>query len=132
MYSRDLSDKVKSGISAGIKRGDYYAGCMVYGYQKTLDGRGMVVDEGAAVTVRRIFKEMADGKDARTLAQELNAEGIPTRLAYKQEKGEQRGRHFETAIWNRNKIHTIVHNRVYIGDMVYRKAIRTKTGDRHK
>lgn len=132
MYSRDLSEKVKSGISAGIKRGDYYAGCMVYGYQKTLDGRGMVVDEGAAVTVRRIFKEMADGKDARTLAQELNAEGIPTRLAYKQAKGEQRGRHFETAVWNRNKIHTIVHNRVYIGDMVYRKAIRTKTGDRHK
>ncbi len=132
MYSRDLSGKIKSGISAGIKRGDYFSGCMVYGYQKTADGRSMEIDEGAAVTVRRIFREMAEGKDAKTLAAELNAEGVPTRLAYKQAKGEQRGRHYEADIWNRNKIHAIVHNRVYAGDMIYRKAIRTKPGDRRK
>lgn len=132
MYSRDLSGKIKSGISAAIKRGDYFSGCIMYGYQKTADGRNLEIDEDAAVTVRRIFREMAEGKDARTLAQELNAEKIPTRLAYKQAKGEQQGRHFETAVWNRNKIHTIVHNRVYAGDMIYRKAVRTKTGDNHK
>lgn len=132
MYSRELSVKIRSGISAGMKRGDYFSGCMVYGYRKSADGRNMEIDEGAAATVRRIFREMAEGKDAKTLAAELNREGVPTRLAYKQAKGEQRGRHFEADIWNRNKIYAIVHNRVYTGDMIYRKAIRTKPGNRHR
>ena len=61
-------------------------------------------------------------KDAKTLAIELNAEGVPTRLTYKQAKGEQLNRHYKADIWNRNKIHSIIHNRVYQGDMVYRKA----------
>ncbi len=33
MYSRDLSEKVKSGVTTCMKRGEYYAGCMVYGYK---------------------------------------------------------------------------------------------------
>jgi len=35
-------------------------------------------------------------------------------------------------IWNRNKIHSIIHNRVYQGDMVYRKAVRTQIGCKQK
>ena len=132
MYSRDLSEKVKSGVTTCMKRGEYYAGCMVYGYQKSSDGKRMEVDEGAAVTIRRIFQELADGKDAKTLAIELNAEGVPTRLTYKQAKGEQLNRHYKADIWNRNKIHSIIHNRVYQGDMVYRKAIRTQIGCKQK
>lgn len=132
MYSRDLSDKVKSGVTTCMKRGEYYAGCMVYGYQKSVDGKRMVIDEGAAVTIRRIFQELAEGKDAKTLAIELNAEGVPTRLSYKQTKGEQMNRHYEADIWNHNKIHSIIHNRVYQGDMVYRKAVRTQVGSKHK
>ena len=96
-----------------MKMGEYYAGCMVYGYQKSSDGKSMEVDEGAAVTIRRIFQELAGGKDAKTLAIELNAEGVPTRLTYKQAKGEQLNRHYKADIWNRNKIHSIIHNRVY-------------------
>ena len=115
-----------------MKRGEYYAGCMVYGYQKSSDGKRMEVDEGAAVTIRRIFQELADGKDAKTLAIELNAEGVPTRLTYKQAKGEQLNRHYKADIWNRNKIHSIIHNRVYQGDMVYRKAVRTQIGCKQK
>lgn len=132
MYSRDLSEKVKSGVTTCMKRGEYYAGCMVYGYQKSSYGKRMEVDEGAAVTIRRIFQELADGKDAKTLAIELNAEGVPTRLTYKQAKGEQLNRHYKADIWNRNKIHSIIHNRVYQGDMVYRKAIRTQIGCKQK
>ena len=132
MYSRDLSEKVKSGVTTCMKRGEYYAGCMVYGYQKSSDGKRMEIDEGAATTIRRIFRELADGKSAKTLAIELNAEGVPTRLAYKQSKGEQLNRHYKADIWNRNKIHSIIHNRVYQGDMVYRKAVRTKVGSKRK
>lgn len=132
MYSRDLSDKVKSGVKTCMKRGEYYAGCIVYGYQKSPDGKRMEVDREAAATIRRIFQEMAEGKNAKTLAIELNAEEVPTRLAYKQTKGEQLNRHYKADIWNRNKIHSVVHNRVYQGDMVYRKAVRSKVGCNRK
>ncbi len=132
MYSRDLSEKVKSGVTTCMKRGEYYAGWMVYGYKKSSDGKKIEIDEGAAGTIRRIFQELADGKDAKTLAIELNAEGVPTRLAYKQAKGEQLNRHYKADIWNRDKIHSIIHNRVYQGDMVYRKTIRTQVGCKRK
>lgn len=132
MYSRDLSDKVKSGVTACMERGEYYAGCIVYGYQKASDRKRIVIDEGAAVTIRRIFQEIAEGKDAKTLAMEFNAEGVPTRLAYKQAKGEQLNRHYRADIWDNNKIHSILHNRVYQGDMVYRKAVCTRVGCKYK
>ncbi|WP_300773730.1 recombinase family protein [uncultured Acetatifactor sp.] len=128
MYSRDLSEKVKSGVTTCMKRGEYHSGCMVYGYEKAEDGRGMAVDPAAAAVIRRIFQEIAGGKRANLLARELNEEGIPTRLAYKQGKGEQCGRHYQANIWNHDKIHSIIHNRVYQGDMVYRKSVRTKVG----
>lgn len=85
----------------------------MYGYQKSSDGKRMEVDEGAAVTIWHIFQELVDEKDAKTLAIKLNAEGVPTRLTYKQAKGERLNRHYEADIWNRNKIHSIFHNRVY-------------------
>ena len=46
MYSRDLSEKVKSGVTTCMKRGEYHSGCMVYGYEKAEDGRGMAVLPG--------------------------------------------------------------------------------------
>ena len=67
----------------------------------------MAVDPAAATVIRRIFQEIAEGKRANLLARELNEEGIPTRLAYKQGKGEQCGRHYQADIWNHNKIHSI-------------------------
>lgn len=132
MYSRDLSEKVKSGVQTCMRRGEYYAGCIVYGYEKAKEGKNICIDENAAIIIRRIFQDMAEGKSAKQIAIELNAEEVPTRLAYKQAKGEQVNRHYESDIWNRNKIHSIVHNEVYQGDMVYRKAIRPQMGKNSK
>lgn len=132
MYSKDLSRKIKSNVEVCMKRGEYHAGWIAYGYRKAKEGKGIVIDEEAARVVRRIFLEMAAGKDAKTLAQELNEEGVPTRLSYKQSKGEQLNRHYEADVWNRNKVHAIVHNEIYQGDMIYRKATRTSLGRNSK
>ncbi len=129
MYSRDLSKKIKSGVSVCMKRGEYHAGCIVYGYQKARQGKGIVVDEEAAKVVRHIFREIAQGKDAKSLARELNLEGIPGRLAYKQKKGEQLNRHYEETGWHPDKVRAVIRNQVYAGDMVYRKNSRARAGE---
>lgn len=134
MYSKDLSRKIKSNVEVCMKRGEYHAGWIVYGYRKAAEGKGIVIDEEAAKVVYRIFLEMAAGKDAKTLSKELNEEGVPTRLSYKQTKGEQQNRHYAAAVWNwnRDKIYSIVHNEIYQGDMIYRKASRPYMGKQGK
>ena len=132
MYSRDLSGKIKSGIDVCMSRGTYYTGCIVYGYRKTADGKGIEIDEDAAAVVKRIFREITEGKKAGMLAKELNQEGVLTRLAYKQLKGEQLNRDYNNNLWNHNKIHSIIHDEVYKGDMVYRKTSRTQVGNKKK
>ena len=132
MYSKDLSGKIKTGIQTCMERGDYYTGCMIYGYKKSLDKKSMVIDEEAATIIRRIFEDMAAGKDAKTLARELNEEGVLTKLAYKQTKGEQLNRNNKVDTWNRNKIYSIVHDEVYTGDMIYGKSLRMEVGKKKK
>lgn len=130
VYSRDLSGKVKSGVSVSMKKGEYHAGWIIYGYRKTEDGRGLAVDENAAAVVRRIFEEIAEGKTAKTVARQLNEEGIPTVLAYKQELGEQKNRQYEADIWNGGSITKMIRNEVYQGDMIYKKAVRPRVGSK--
>lgn len=132
MYSRDLSEKVKSGVAVCMKRGEYHAGCTVYGYKKLSDGKRIVIDYEAAEIIRRVFREIAAGIDAKTVAKKLNEDGVPTRLSYKQSKGEQINRHYKENIWDRNKIHSIIHNEVYQGDQIYRKSVRPQMGKKQK
>lgn len=129
-YSRDLSEKVKSGVFVSMKKGEYHAGWIVYGYRKSEDGRGLAVDENAAAVVRRIFEEIAAGKTSKNVARQLNEEGIPTVLAYKQAMGEQKNRQYEADIWNGGSITKMIRNEVYQGDMVYKKAVRPWVGSR--
>lgn len=53
-------------------------------------------------------------------------------MKYKQAKGEQLNRSYPADVWDRNKIYSIVHNRVYTGDLVYRRQVRVKVGDKKK
>ena len=51
-------------------------GTPAYGY-KNVDGR-MVIDEGKAYIVKRIFASVLEGKSGTKIASEPQAEGIPT------------------------------------------------------
>ena len=73
--SRSISENCKWGIRKRYERGET-GGCKIYGY-RTKDGN-LVIHEEEAVVVRRIFQMFLDGDSCYSIAQKLNAEGVPS------------------------------------------------------
>lgn len=84
LYSRDLSEKVKSSRRIQYKMGKYTAPYAFYGYSKDPDNKGhIVVDETAAEIVKRIFNMRRSGISSANIAKQLNKDGILTPAQYK-------------------------------------------------
>lgn len=87
-YCHDISVKTRSALAVKRKNGDYVGACPVYGYRKSEENRNqLVVDEYAARVVRDIFRAKIDGRSAKRIADELNALGVLSPLAYKISRG---------------------------------------------
>ena len=87
-YCHDISVKTRSALEVKRKKGDYVGACPVYGYRKSEENRNqLVVDEYAARVVRDIFRAKIDGRSAKRIADELNALGVLSPLAYKISRG---------------------------------------------
>lgn len=100
-------ENIKKRTSAGRKvkadRGGYAGGSVPYGY-RSVDGE-LVVDEGAAEVVRKVFILRSVGKKLQEIADMLNGEGIKT----------QRGKTFTCG-----SIQNILKNeKVYKGYLTY-------------
>ncbi|GFI65263.1 hypothetical protein IMSAG185_00860 [Lachnospiraceae bacterium] len=88
LYSRDLSEKVKSAVSIRQKQGSYNGGGIPYGYKLGEGKEGTFVPDGeAAEIVRRIFCMAAEGNTTFAIAARLNEEAIPTPGMYKKQHG---------------------------------------------
>jgi len=118
--------KVRSGQREAVRRGRS-AGGLSYGYavvKDRLDERGDPVrglrriDEAEAAIVRRIFAEYAAGVTPSVIIDRLNAERVPAPNG---------------GLWNVSMIsghrargNGILHNRLYIGDVVYNRVRMVK------
>ncbi len=79
LYLDDLRQKTHRGLAGQFGRGYHVGGvCLGYRSEPTPDGKGrrLVIDDGQAEIVRRIFAEFADGSSARAIVHRLNADGI--------------------------------------------------------
>ena len=77
LFLQDLAHKTRRGM-AGVIRDGRHAGGRAYGYRPIpgRPGEMEIVEEEAAV-VRRIVADYVAGKSPRTIAGDLNAEGVP-------------------------------------------------------
>ena len=96
------------------RNGQHTGGKPALGYM-VKDGRLEICEEEAA-TVRRIFKEYADGKSYREIIEGLNRDGLKTK----------RGNAFGT-----NSLHDLLHNEKYIGVLIYGQSPYREDGTRN-
>ena len=120
-YSRDLSHKVKSAVETRMRRGEYIGPYGFFGYRKDPeDVHKLVVDDEAAVIVRRIFRMVGEGMRRNEVVKVLNEEGVPTPAVYKQGKGCTRDWFPEgkKGGWNTSMVAKIIRDERYAGHMV--------------
>ena len=88
LYSRELSQKVKSAKRQRAEKGLFLSPFAPYGYRKDpQDKNHLIPDPEAAAVVQRIFRLAAEKHAHREIAAILNADGVPSPMRYKQENG---------------------------------------------
>ncbi len=85
----------------------------IYGYKKV--GNKLIPDPNAAPIVKRIFEMYVEGKGTRQIATILNYEGVPTPSQHNRTPR-------ISNVWVQQQVYRMINNRMYIGEMEYRKT----------
>lgn len=127
-YARDISKKIKSTFQAKGKSGRYVLSTPPYGYLKDQgDKNKWVIDEKAAVTVRRIFHMVMQGLGPYQIAQTLSAEKveIPGYHLQKMGLGHHRNKTFKDPYsWGSSTICQMLRKQEYAGHTVNFKTTK--------
>lgn len=110
-YLEDLSENIRMVLDHKRSEGQYIGGSALFGYKKDPGNKSrLVIDEEAAIIVRRIYSLSIGGMGAMSIAQTLNDGGIPNPTYYKKGTG--------TPLWSRGTVQKILKNEMYTGTMV--------------
>ena len=132
-YARDISKKRR--ISNKIKgNAGEPMGQPPYGYMKDPeDPKRWIVDDEAALVVKRIYSMTLDGLGTEQIAAQLERDGILTPRAYWLQKGVKRpgkGKQLPPTRWNSSTITKILSLQEYCGDILnfktYSKSYKNK------
>ncbi|MCI9077475.1 MAG: recombinase family protein [Lachnospiraceae bacterium] len=132
LYSKDLSQKVKTSLRARKEGGQYISANAPFGYEKAPDDRHMlVICEDEAAVVRKIFSLALQGVTSSQTARKLNLENVPAPIEFKIRKGKtSRKPKGDKFYWNNSVICSILRNPVYAGDLEYGKTEKEQVGGR--
>lgn len=132
LYSRDLSQKVKTSLRAKKESGTYVSANAPFGYEKASDDRHMlVICEDEAKVVREIFSLALRGMTSSQIAKKLNLKNIPTPVEFKIKRGEtSRKPKGDRFYWSSSTVCGILRNPVYVGDVEYGKTEKEQAGSR--
>lgn len=133
LYSKDLSQKVRSSLAVRKERGEYVSGNSPFGYEKDPEDRhALVIAEDEAEVVRRIFSLTVEGYTSVEIARLFNETQVKTPIEFKIEKGrtsrEPKGERF---LWNSSTICQILRNEIYIGNVVQKKYTKDFVGGKN-
>ena len=111
LYSKDLSQKVRTSLSVRKAEEGYVSANAPFGYRKAPEDRHMLlIEPEEAEIVRYIFALAGEGMTSVQIAKRLNAEMVRTPLAIRLERGETtrkpKGGIF---LWNASFILSLIH-----------------------
>jgi site-specific DNA recombinase len=112
--SISISENNKWSIQRRFRNGTYKLSYPPYGYDYQ-DGQ-IVVNKEQAEVVKRIFADALSGKGTLKIAEDLNAEGVPTKRG-----GE----------WSNSTVRGILSNEKYTGDLLLQKTYTDEKFIRH-
>ena len=123
MYAKDISKKIKSVKRDKQRKGQFIGGKPMYGYKMhPTEKNKIVIDDGAAPVVRRIFALALSGMSCRQIASALNSENVPSPAAYAKLPVLKPGPY--TGLWSSERISAMLQNETYIGNMVQGRMVK--------
>lgn len=133
LYSKDISQKVKSALSAKKNTGIYVSANCPFGYVKDSKNRHkLLIREEEARVVRCIFSLAQKGFGATQIARFCNRKAIKTPMAFQVERGETaRIPKGDCFFWTNGMVTQILKNPVYTGDMVQGKYQKEAVGGKN-
>lgn len=134
LYSKDISQKVKSSLQVRKEQGQYVSANTPFGYEKDINDRHKVMIKGdEAQIVKDIFSMALDGKSSSQIARELNEKNVKTPIMYKIESGKtKRTPKGESFCWSASGVAAILKNDFYMGNYVYGKTKRDEVGGKNR
>ena len=132
-FAKDTSRKIRAVQKAKGERGVPLTTNVPFGYRKDPEDRTKwIVDEAAALVVKRIFKLCMEGRGPMQIAKLLQAEKVLNPTSYKRREG-IKSPSPETADpyhWNTNTVVHILERREYIGCTVNFKTYTNSIWDK--
>jgi len=121
-----LKMRVKSSLMAGARRGRVGGG-IVYPYGFKNDNQMLVIDDGEAEIIRKIYSMYQDGSGSKQIANYLNNNNVPTRLN-KALKGKKVNlpnfeKNADDIRWSDTQIISILSNTIYKGDRKFKGEV---------
>lgn len=118
MYSKDISNKIKTSKEQYRKQGKLSGGSHPYGYVKSKSNNQIyAIDQEAASVVQSIFRLALENKTNIEIARILNEKHILTPALYKQSQGHYAYglKNREIAVWDGSKVSRILREERYTG-----------------
>lgn len=133
LYSKDLSQKIRSSLAVRKENGQYVSGNSPFGYEKNpKDRHALLIAEDEAEVIRRIYSLTVEGYMPVEIARLFNAMQVKTPIEFKIEKGRtSRVPKGERFLWNSSTICQILRNEVYIGNIVQKKFAKDAVGGKN-
>ncbi len=123
MYAKDISKKIKSVKRDKQKKGQFIGGKPMFGYKMhPTEKNKIVIDEQAAIIVKKIFAMASIGYSCRKIASILNEEKIPTPAAYAGLTISNKSPY--SGMWSSNRVSEMLRNETYIGNMVQGRSVK--------
>lgn len=129
-YVKDISNKIRSSISAKMESGEYIpsASSIPYGYIRNSELATYDIDLDTAEVVKEIYRLRAEGVSFTKIACILNEKNIPSPGKIRFLRGLTKAEKYENAVWCRKTVSKICSDQVYIGNRVHGTVKRDKVG----
>lgn len=110
-------ERSRDGVRKAVEKGLYSGGIVAYGYRLNPDTKQLEIEEQEAKVAADMFHWLVnEGLTCYSIAQRLNAFGIPTR--YKKDGRGIRGQ-ATAGIWRPGRVYNMLKNPAYKGEWVY-------------